>query len=386
MNLPAKTAANADRTSQATQAQSAKNFESELIEQVNAFMKSKGVEGGAQIAAMIESVNSQNRALIRELGKLANNAVSSFDPDRVNAARELALKFKIAPAMQENLANFFKPKIGESYRILRSVFHTIGLQSRIYPWRTLGAKTRAKHFAASVGLRVPQVYQLAVPHHQVNVAAAVVKPAAAAGGAGAHAFVAGPNGLIDLFANAKSYADIEEVRRCLKSHLSSGLIKSDEWIVEELILPASGRIADSRDIKIFTFYGEIGYVLQVDRWSEGGPRRAMFRPDGTPVEVSNFYGLPKSKIEPAFTPDDLKLAQEVSRKIPWPGVRIDFLNSANGLVLGEFTLNPGAFAAFHDESDHYFGQLWVDATARLYEDMLNGKPFSEYRDFVGSID
>src|SRR5699024_10795349 len=64
----------------------------------------------------------------------------------------------------------------------------------------------------------------------------------------------------------------------------------------------------------------------------------------------------------------------------FPFLRIDFHLGAEECYLGEITPQPGAIHAeeFYEDVDKKLGQMFADAEARLYIDLLNGKDFSTY--------
>jgi hypothetical protein len=209
-----------------------------------------------------------------------------------------------------------------------------------------------------------------------------VKPLSEDGGVGVHAIVERDGGFVDLFDKEKFYPTRQSLGGRFASLLQQKKVRVDEWIVEELILPPSGRLEDSRDLKFFAFYGDVGCVLQVDRWSKKDPVRGIFDRDGQLMNVSKFYSIPKEPFPPAFTDDDIAYVSAISRDLPWPGVRIDFLNGKDGLVFGEFTLNPGAYGGFYDAVDQHLGDLWAKAAGVMYDDMLQGRTFDTYCNFL----
>jgi hypothetical protein len=83
-------------------------------------------------------------------------------------------------------------------------------------------------------------------------------------------------------------------------------------------------------------------------------------------EVLTGYGIQDSEIA---------LAERISREIPAPFMRIDFLRSPDGLVFGEFTRRPGSYGKFSVKFDRWLGDMFLSAEARLFDDALAGQKF-----------
>jgi hypothetical protein len=359
-----------------------KVFELHLEKLVNALIEAPAQAAKDELLGIIADHNKSTEALLGKLAVLSNLSRNRKDPVLGELAKELILSLDIAPRMSESVANIYRPQLGGSYRLMRSAFWKISRHSVLNP-NKIARKRAARLFAQNIGLRVPELFQDGVSHRDIVIhSPCVVKPLSEDGGKGVHAIVERNGAYIDLFDQEKSYASLSDLKAHLADLLASKRVRVDEWLVEELVLPPSGKLAASRDLKFFAFYGEIGYVLQVDRWSQERPVRAMFNSAGEPVNASAFYPMPKEPIAVAFTQQDIELVSKVSRELPWPGVRIDFLIGKDGLVFGEFTVNPGAYGAFYTESDQFLGDLWAKAAAAVYDDMLRGKTFTAYCDFL----
>jgi TupA-like ATPgrasp len=339
-----------------------------------------------ELMSIIAAHNQHTEVLLERLGVLANFSRSQKDPIRNATTSELVLALNLMPRMQESIANIYRPVLGGSYRHMRASYWQVARCTKFNP-NKIAHKRAARLFAHKLGLRVPELFQDGVAHDKIAIRSpCIIKPLSEDGGVGVHAIVERNSTYQDLFDNGKTYQSLTELKARFASLLAQKKVRSDEWLVEELILPPSGLLADSRDLKFFAFYGETGYVLQVDRWSKERPVRAMFNTSGKPIDVSRFYGIPKQPFDPAFTTDDIKLVSEISRELPWPGIRIDFLLGRDGLVFGEFTVNPGAYGAFYDESDQFFGKLWAKAAGAIQDDLLRGRQFVAFRDFVEALD
>lgn len=60
-------------------------------------------------------------------------------------------------------------------------------------------------------------------------------------------------------------------------------------------------------------------------------------------------------------------------------MRIDILRSSKGSFFGEFTPWPGDFRYFPNRFDRMMGEMYLEAQARLEDDLWNGKSFDHFR-------
>ncbi|MBB3018723.1 hypothetical protein FHR70_001777 [Microvirga lupini] len=340
------------------------------------------VEG---LSAIVQEYNSLQATMSTLSGQLAGHTTSRTDLQRAEHAKAILAELDVNPRMSESLANVMRPTFGYSYRTQRMAAWAISQAARLSPVRYLPQKDIGRQFSQAIGLQLPRMYQEGAPHNLIEIPeAAVVKPLREDGGRAVHGFRRTGSGFSDLF-NNKSYSSIDDVRLHLKEHLDIKRVRQDAWIVEEMIVPDSGNPAGSFDLKFFTFYGRVAYVLQVARWRDEGVQRVIFDRDGKAVNASKFYPRPDTDVLPAFTPADIKVAEQVSLEIPWPGARIDFLTSSRGMIFGEFTFNPGAYGGFYKESDSFLGREWAHAAGRLYDDLMAGKEFRAYKELLKSL-
>ncbi|MGX9353157.1 ATP-grasp fold amidoligase family protein [Shimia sp. W99] len=124
--------------------------------------------------------------------------------------------------------------------------------------------------------------------------------------------------------------------------------------------------------KVFAFFGEIGFVRQVDlnakcykMWSERGHDLGKIDEHSFPYEAD----LPAPKDFDAL----IRAAKAVSLSIATPFVRVDLYEFDKGVSLGEVTLRPGSLwkykylQKFTPEWDRKLGEMWEEAEARLVE-------------------
>ncbi len=151
--------------------------------------------------------------------------------------------------------------------------------------------------------------------------------------------------------------------------------RREEWLVEQYLAKADDPHCPAPDLKFFCFYGRIGLVLEVERYPV--LRYAWWAPDGSSPRTGHF----EEELFPGrgATGEQLQFVETFSSKLPFPFIRIDFLNAEDGLYFGEFTPRPGNFEGFNAEWDRRLGDLYLDAELRLTRDMLFGKDFPEFK-------
>jgi hypothetical protein len=86
-----------------------------------------------------------------------------------------------------------------------------------------------------------------------------------------------------------------------------------------------------------------------------------------------------------FTPEMLETAERISAEIPAPFLRIDFHSTGSELVFCEFTPTSGSIWSYGRETDQFLGECYLDAEARLLDDLLKGKSFDVYNSFYKSF-
>jgi hypothetical protein len=124
--------------------------------------------------------------------------------------------------------------------------------------------------------------------------------------------------------------------------------------------------------KVFAFFGEVGFVRQVDL---GKDCYKMWSPDGHDLGKMDGHSFPYDSTLPP--PKDFEAligaAKAVSLSVMTPFVRVDLYESDKGLSLGEITLRPGSLwkhkylQTFTPEWDRKLGEMWEEAEARLIE-------------------
>ena len=149
---------------------------------------------------------------------------------------------------------------------------------------------------------------------------------------------------------------------------------------EELITDESGSIAN--DVKLYCFYGRAHIALEVKR-TGGAVEYCWWDRNCRKVKTGKYLNM---ELEDTIVSTEyFEAAEHLSQHIPAPFMRIDFLKSPTGPVFGEFTPQPGNFHQFDAATDCWLGRCYAEARGRLMADLLKGKAFSEYTEFVASL-
>ncbi|MCW2799761.1 MAG: hypothetical protein JWQ70_1233 [Aeromicrobium sp.] len=163
-----------------------------------------------------------------------------------------------------------------------------------------------------------------------------------------------------------------------RSRLDAGAV-AGPFIAEEF-LGSVDQPALPIDVKIYTFYGEVGIVHLRSVRSHLHQLGATFRTldrDGVdlgPVYMSDFHN------PDLHTPDNfgelIACAERLSQAIPKPFVRVDLYDVDGQVVFGEFTPRPGGTELFPAALDERLGHLWERAQARLLNDVIDGADYA----------
>lgn len=119
----------------------------------------------------------------------------------------------------------------------------------------------------------------------------------------------------------------------------------------------------------------MGAVLEIKR-EEGKVSHCFYDEEGAAIETGRYNNTAFSG--DGFRKEERVCAEIVSSFIPSPFVRIDIISSENGFKVGEITAHPGGYEEFNDFWDCKLGYKFVEARARLLEDMVSGKDFDLY--------
>lgn len=240
-----------------------------------------------------------------------------------------------------------------------------------YPTFLLDQKLVGHEFAKSLGLNVPKIYKAKVPLSEISFApCTAVKPVHEDSGRGV--FIVDQKGSIFHLNSATYFSSEVEAKNKAQQLLDNKTVSNDDWMIEELILSLDNSIA--RDVKFYTFYGKIGLILETSRIPK--IRRCWYDVNENIVKTGKyddilFKGAGNLK---ALT----ELARSVSRQVPAPFARVDFLVSGGTTYFGEITPVPGSHGAFNHKWDTTLGAMFTEASCRLVHDVAYGKTFSAF--------
>lgn len=253
------------------------------------------------------------------------------------------------------------------------------MQDKLPEW-PLDNKRTAYNFVRSLNVPTPKVEENYFTLDHIPIQEAIVlKPADGAGARGVY-LVHTTTDIFDV-KNSETLSSWEELIERMQKDIQTGAVEEDTWLIEQLIYEDKVTQAPARDIKFYSFYGKVGLILEIKREPE--VRQCWWTPRGERIdtgkyEESLFHGL-------GVTSEEIAMVEKLSSEIPAPFLRIDYLRGEEGLVFGEFTPKPGNYEEFNQQTDQQLGDYFLDAEARLVNDLLQGKQFKAYGQFVQSI-
>lgn len=176
------------------------------------------------------------------------------------------------------------------------------------------------------------------------------------------------------FATKRKYRSLDEAKVELKGKKA---LAEPVWKIEQLIEKEPG--VPAHDYKVWMFYGEVGVIQEVRRNPQvEGPYSFFYhRPDGSEFKINGT----RKKLESDGVPNGvIDAATKISLASPVPYLRVDFLANESEFYLGEITPHPGGNYAgeMFDAADKELGSLYINAEARLFADLLDGKSFDEF--------
>ncbi|MCT1429358.1 hypothetical protein M3G50_01060 [Brachybacterium muris] len=185
-----------------------------------------------------------------------------------------------------------------------------------------------------------------------------------------------PGGVRSVFSSV-GCEDWDEVERLASEQLGTHPAEV-EWELQDLV---TWRGNPGPDLKFYSFYGEIGAVVEVSRHDT--PQYAYFDNRLKHVRFTRedrpfMKDLSGSMTAAGLMEKHLEEVQEFSRKIPVPYLRIDYIGSDDGLVFCEFSSAPGQADMIDAKNQSRLGTMYHQAEIRLLCDLLNGKTFDEY--------
>lgn len=256
-----------------------------------------------------------------------------------------------------------KYSMGASFRVLMSNYM---LEKKFYKKYSIAPgvndKLKDARFVESLGFSTAQVIsESATMIEAANYDQCIIKSIRGSSGKGVF-LKKGEN--FYHFYDKKNYSREGFLRYSEKNNLN-------DFLIEEYVGDEDG----VRDLKFYSFYGKVGAVLEIKR-EEGEVSHCFYDEEGRVIETGRYNKTAFSG--GGFRKEERACAEIVSSFIPSPFVRIDIISSKNGFKVGEITAHPGGYEEFNDFWDCKLGHKFVEARARLLEDMVSGKNFHLY--------
>lgn len=232
-------------------------------------------------------------------------------------------------------------------------------------WK-LNNKRYAYKFIDELGVKRPETYAFNQPLASIKPRlGSVLKPENGSSSQGV--FIFDDHGGAFEVRTGESLATFDQVLTKARSMIHQGAIKTDSWLLEEFIGDfEGGKPLPPVDLKFYCFYGEVGFVLEVERANQ--TRYCEWYPDGRLAETGRYAD--KSFIGTGFTSEQLESAKRISKATKTPFMRIDFIKSRQAFSFGEFTPRPGQFSSFNKAFDRYLGECYLSAEGRLLKSWL----------------
>lgn len=253
------------------------------------------------------------------------------------------------------------------------------------PEKYLGiGKERDQEFAEILGIRMPELHytgSLADIPKELR-ADTLLKPTNSSDSRGAYYLFHERN--IYSVQHSHTLRSWDEMIASIVSSLGEDAITTPTWQIQELVYEDD--VHPARDIKFHTFYGQIGLILEARRHPTW--QYAFFDERGNLADAGREH-FPRFK-DPAetvvdkggLTNEQMDYARWLSQQIPAPYMRMDFLHTKDGLVFLEFSSAPGGSHTWSDEWDRRFGRYYLEAEMRLTDDLLAGKEYVGWREFM----
>jgi len=318
----------------------------------------------AEIARLTESLKQQEQ---RNLGLRAELEQSLGNEARLRASLE-------ARKAAEKEASFHR-RIQDGRRMVLALRE---LDTELWhPLRRIPFKLRNYRFAASHGLGVPTVLQVWDQVEAIDLTGLprtfVIK---SDGGSGGHGVLRLERRRDVLF---RTGSDETMTLGDLRAYLAEREQREDllpPYFAEEML---SGMVGAPVDIKVYTFYGEVGHILLRRLSPDLDPHSARFRylaPDGSDLgAVSRDLRVDPEIPAPQDLPGVIESARHLSRAVGLPFCRVDLYETDRGVVVGEVTRLPGGPQRYRRSHDVLLGELWERAQLALELDLARGRPF-----------
>ncbi|WP_067841018.1 ATP-grasp fold amidoligase family protein [Amphibacillus sediminis] len=337
--------------------------------------------------------------LLRDKGEAIHFLTDLIEEKKLTQAKLSFILKKVAQAFNENpneelrqavlnkllfllrppiISDFFVRELNKSvidYQELDSFQYYLFLEQRKHhlnqdsPYVQLDDKRKAYHLIEVLGFECPNfsetIYNLANIPIEKNT---VIKPEHGAGSRGV--YIIGSEAIYAVKQN-EQLKDIQSLKQEMQKDLEQKRVIDDRWYIEELVAEQD---TPARDLKFYSFYGEVALILEVERFPEN--RYCWWDGDGKRVITGKYDN--DLFIGKGVTNAQIEIAKAISLELPVPFMRIDFLAADKRFVFGEFTPKPGNYEEFDYQTDQRLGKYFVEAEQRLYHDFSQGKVFKNY--------
>ena len=309
----------------------------------------------------------------KSLYLLLNNIILQHGKESKEYMQALELVYEVIPfkeVRQIYIAPYMSlpssySHVAKQIEYMRFKQHLSAIDCNISPWNN--NKKTDQEFAQSLDIPTPQLIQSECKFE--NIEFIVIKPSFDSSSRNVFFYFNSEN-IVEVKTN-DAFTSLE----AFKAEIARRKIQGS-WQTETLILNSDGKAA--HDIKVYAYYGEVGAVLEIKRADKA--YQCWYNEKGEILESERrsqpwFEGT-------GFESQVIEYAKKISLNIPAPFMRIDFYKGVDGYYLGELTPHPGRyFPEYSPELDKQLGQLFSEAEAKLFQDLLKGSIFSNYLRF-----
>ncbi|SJN42975.1 ATP-grasp fold amidoligase family protein [Psychrobacter sp. JB385] len=326
----------------------------------------------AQLKINIKQLDNNQQSIRLML----NNIAFQYGYNSQEYVEALELVYKVIPS-KEIRQTYIAPymslpssysHVAKQIEYMRFKQHLSAIDCNISPWNN--NKKTDQEFAQSLDIPTPQLIQSECKFENIEFTESIViKPSFDSSSRNVFFYFNSEN-IVEVKTN-DTFTSLE----AFKAEIARRKIQGS-WQTETLILNRDGKAA--HDIKVYAYYGEIGAVLEIKRADKA--YQCWYNEKGDILESERrsqpwFEGT-------GFESQVIEYAKKISLNIPAPFMRIDFYKGVDGYYLGELTPHPGRyFPEYSPELDKQLGQLFSEAEARLFQDLLKGSIFSNYLRF-----
>ncbi len=178
-----------------------------------------------------------------------------------------------------------------------------------------------------------------------------------------------------------SYSSWDEVKANLQKSIDSKRF-ADLFECQQCIYMDKKQRKPANDLKFFVFYGEVGAVMEVARYSD----KTWWWWNADSSKILAHKDVIPVGLEPCgFTENMLQQVKELSMQIPAPFLRIDYLLGEDKLYFVEFCTFQGygipTLERLNPTYDRRFGTMYLQAEMRIVNDLLAGKKFETINRF-----